>query len=283
MLKTISAASLTLLLTSVAAPALAQSAPDWSGPYIGVFGGYQETQDDRNETLLFDRDLDGAFDDTVTTTGGANAFSRGFCADQVSASGGGSAAAPGVCDDDGSGVEAGVKVGYDMQFGRWVVGAVGELSGVDAEDSVTGFSTTPAYYSFTRSLDHMAALRARVGYAAGPAMFYVTGGAAYGKIENSFVTNNGANSFTEMSSEDDADGYQFGGGLEWRLAPNLTLNGEYIYTDLEAGEYIIRAGDTGATPATNPFLLGNPAGTDMTRSADDFKLHSFRIGMNVRF
>lgn len=276
MLKTVSVASAALLLTGVAAPALAQTAPDWSGPYIGVFGGHVESRDDKNETLVFDRDLDGEYDDTVTTSGGDDAFTS-FCADQIS-----SGAKP--CDSDGSGVEGGVRLGYDMQFGRWVVGAVGEVAGSDAEDSVTGFSSTPAYYSFTRTLDHTAALRARVGYAAGPALIYATGGAAYGKVENSFVTSNTANSFTVTTDEDDADGYQFGGGVEWRLAPSLTVTGEYIYSDLETGEYNIRVAGNGTTPATNPFILApNTTGTDMTRSGDSFKTHAFRLGMNVRF
>jgi outer membrane immunogenic protein len=277
MLKTISAASLTLLLTGVAAPALAQSAPDWSGPYIGVFGGVVDTHDDRTETLVFDRDLDGSYDDTVVTSGGADAFGPGFCADQISGG------AP-RCDRDPQGVEGGVKLGYDMQFGRWVIGAVGEVAGADVEDSVTGFSTTPAYYSFSRKLDHMAALRARVGLAAGPALVYATGGAAYGKVENRFTTNNTANSFTATTDEDNADGYQFGGGVEWRLAPSLTVTGEYIYSDLETGEYNIRVASNGTTPATNPFILApNTTGTDMTRSGDSFKSHAFRIGMNMRF
>lgn len=277
MLKTVSAASLAILMAGVAAPALAQSAPDWSGPYIGVFGGFIQPDEEANETLLFDRDLDGEYDDTVTTSGGADAFGPGFCADQASSGNT-------RCDDDASGVEGGVKLGYDMQFGRWVVGAVGEVAGVDAEDSVTGFSSTPAYYSFTRNLDHMAALRARVGYAAGPALIYATGGAAYGKVENSFVTSNTANSFTVTADEDDADGYQFGGGVEWRLAPNLTFTSEYLYSDLETGEYTIRVAGNGTTPATNPFILApNTTGTDMIRSNDSFKTHSFRIGMNVRF
>ena len=277
MRKSVFAASMALLLSGVAAPALAQSAPDWSGPYIGVFGGFVEPNEDENETLLFDRDLDGSYDDTVVTAGGANAFGPGFCAGQAS-----SGVQP--CDSDGTGVEGGVRLGYDMQFGRWVVGAVGEMAGADVEDSVTGSSTTPAYYSFTRKLNHTAALRARVGFAAGPALVYATGGAAYGKIENKFATSNAANSFTATADEDDADGYQFGGGLEWRVAPSLTLTGEYIYSDLETGDYNIRVASNGATPATNPFILApNTTGTDMIRSSDSFKTHAFRIGMNVRF
>jgi len=135
----------------------------------------------------------------------------------------------------------------------------------------------------TRDLQHAAALRARIGYAMGPVLVYGTGGVAYGKIQNSFFTTNGANSFTEQTSEDDADGYQYGAGIEWKLAPNLSLVTEYLYTSLEAGDYVVRAGPGTAGP-TNPFILPpNTAGTDIARSNGDFNYHGFRLGMNVRF
>lgn len=279
MIKTLSATTLALLLAGVAAPAMAQSAGDWSGPYIGVFGGHLEQDDDANEQAVFDRDFDGDFDDQVVLSGsGADAFSPGSC------DGTPSRPTPGVCDRDPGGVEGGVRIGWDMQFGNWVVGAVGEMAAVKAEDSVTSFSTTPASYNFTRQLEHTAALRARVGYAYGPALGYVTAGPAYGKVNNRFFTTNGANSFTERSNEDDADGFQAGAGVEWRLAPSLTLTGEYMYTALDTGDYVIRVGNNGTTPATNPFILApNTAGTDMTRSGDQFRMHAFRIGMNVQF
>jgi outer membrane immunogenic protein len=274
----LSAAALALVLAAGASPALAQSAPDWSGFYVGIHGGFLDSDEDESETLVFDRDFDGGFDDTVVLNGTTNdAFSPGYCAGQAST------AVPGSCDDDADGVEAGVRVGYDMQFGSWVVGAVAEVAATDAEDSVTGFSTTPARYAFTRDLEHTAALRLRAGYAMGPALIYATGGVAYGKIENRFSTSNGANSFVVQTDEDDADGHQFGGGVEWRLAPNLTLVGEYLYTTLEAGDYVVRAGP-GTAPATNPFILPpNTVGTDIARSNPDFETHAFRLGMNVRF
>lgn len=273
----LAAAAAALLTAAGASPVLAQS-QDWTGFYAGVHGGFVTTDDEDGETLVFDRDFDGDFDDTVVLSGsGANAFSPGYCA------GAGSSAAPTSCDDDADAAEGGVRLGYDMQFGPFVAGIVGDWQATNAEDSVTGFSTTPANYVFTRELESTAALRARLGYAFGPALVYATGGVAYGKVDNSFRTTNGANSFTEMMDEDDADGFQYGGGLEWRLAPNLSFVGEYLYTDLEAGEYVVRAGP-GTAPATNPFILApNAAGTDISRSGSDFRTHSFRVGMNVRF
>lgn len=273
------AAGLSLLLAGVAAPALAQSSPDWSGPYIGVYMGGIENHEEAGETLVFDRDLDGVFGEQVTTAANANAFAPGFCQ--------GGALTPeaaGGCDKDDRGVEGTIRAGYDWQFGPFVAGLLAEWSAVDVSDTVTGFSSTPANYVFTRELNDMAALRARVGFATGPALVYITAGAAYAGVENSFRTTNTANSFVVQNDEDDADGWQAGGGLEWRLAPNLSVTGEYLYSNLTAGDYVLRVGNTGTTPATNPFILApNTTGTDMTRSNNDIELHALRIGMNVRF
>jgi outer membrane immunogenic protein len=279
MIKSISAASLAVLLAGVASPALAQSAPDWTGPYIGVYGGALENNEDAGESLIFDRDFDGEFDDTVVLSGTTNsAFSPGSCDGAASAQAAGSG-----CDVDPTGIEGSIRAGYDMQFGPLVVGLVGELSAVDLEDSVTSFSTTPAAYVFTRQVEQMAAIRARVGFPVGPALVYATAGAAKAKVENSFRTTNTANSFVERVNEDDADGYQLGGGVEWRLAPNLSVTGEYLYSNLQPGDYVVRVGPGTAGP-TNPFILPpNTAGTDMTRSNDGLELHALRIGMNVRF
>ncbi|KQY95579.1 MULTISPECIES: outer membrane protein [unclassified Brevundimonas] len=279
MYKTLSAASLAVLLAGVAAPALAQSAPDWSGPYIGVYGGVAENNEDAGEGLVFDRDLDGQFDDTVVLNGTTtNAFTPGSCDGAATAQAVGNG-----CDIDPTGVEGSIRAGYDMQFGPIVVGLVGELSAVDLEDSVTSFSSTPAAYVFTRQVEQMAALRARIGFPVGPALFYATAGAAKAKVENSFRTTNTANSFTETVNENDADGYQLGGGVEWKLAPNLSLTGEYLYSNLQPGDYVVRAGP-GTAPATNPFILApNTVGTDITRSNDGLELHALRVGMNVRF
>lgn len=279
MYRTLSAASLAVLLAGVAAPALAQSAPDWSGPYIGVYGGVVENNEDAGEGLVFDRDFDGQFDDTVVLSDGTtNAFGPGSCDGAAT----GNAAGNG-CDVDPTGVDGSIRAGYDMQFGPLVVGLVGELSAVDLEDSVTSFSNTPAAYVFTRQVDQMAAIRARIGFPVGPALLYATGGAAKAKVENSFRTTNTANSFTETVNEADADGYQLGAGVEWRLANNLSVTGEYLYSNLQADDHVVRAGPGTAGP-TNPFILPpNTTGTDMMRSNDGLELHALRIGMNVRF
>jgi len=286
MTRVITASAAALLLAAGAAPAMAQSwmpnwdgpAPNWTGLYAGVYGSGTSTNDDENERLRFDRNLDGNFGDTVTTSANADAFSPGSCDGAAKSS----LPADG-CDDDSNGVEGGGRIGYDYQFGSFVVGAVAEYSGVKAEDSVTSYSTTPAFYVFERDVNNIAALRARVGYAYGPALIYATGGAARAEMTNRFYSSNGQNSFTATVNDDKADGYQAGGGIEYALAPHLTVTGEYIYTSLEASDFNIRVG-RGVAIATNPFILPpNTTGTDIQRSNGRFGLHAIRIGMNYRF
>lgn len=274
-------------LLATASAASAQSMVDrftytpdtWTGPYVGAFGGFTKQNGDNDETLRFDKNLDGAYGDRVALSGsGADAFSPGFCDGNAY----GPVATQG-CDGDSLGVSAGVRLGYDYQIGSFVVGAVADIGGVNQEDSVTGFSTTPASYTFTRTLEGMAAIRARVGYAYGPALAYVTGGYAKAKIDNDFTTSNGANSFRASVNDDDADGYQLGGGVEVALAEHVTLTGEYLYASLDAGDHVIRVGP-GTAPATNPFILApNTTGTDMIRSNSKFGVHAFNIGVNYRF
>lgn len=277
MTKTITLTVATAALVLAAGGAHAQT-QDWTGPYVGLYGAATQTNDQSDERLRFDRNLDGRFGDTVVTTAGADAFSPGSC-DGAPFNG----VAANGCDGDATGAQAGVVAGYDMQFGAFVVGGVLDYSAVDAEDSVTSFSSTPASYTFSRKLDNLAAARVRLGYAMGPALIYGTGGVASGEMTNRFYTSNTANSFTVRDEDDRADGYQAGGGVEYRLAPNLSVTGEYLYTSLDAPEYVVRVGQ-GTAPATNPFVLApNTTGTDMNRSNGRFGLHAVRIGMNYRF
>lgn len=266
-------AATAVLALGGASSAQAQSS-DWSGLYVGAHAGMSMQEDTDGETVRFDTNLDGAYGDTVRTAAGANAFSPGFC------NGAALASTPGGCPEEDSGFEFGARLGYDWQFGNFVMGVVAEGSKTNVRDSVTAYSTTPAFYTFTRKLDSVIAVRLRGGYAFGDNLIYATGGAARGQIDKSFFTSNTANSFRQSSS-DDADGYQLGGGFERKLTNDVTLGLEYIYTNLEDDGSTVRV--AGPAPATNPFLLVNANGTDMRRSEDEFNIHSVRVTASYRF
>ena len=263
-------------LAALATPAFAQSEDkQWEGAYIGGSIGIPAQENDKGETVLFDTNRDGEFGDTVRTSSGADAFSPGFC----NAAANGRTPAEG-CRSDKDGIEYNIRGGYDMQNGNIVYGVVFEGGTSDARDSVTAFSTTPAFYTLTREIDYSLGARLRVGYAAGGALFYATGGGAYAKIKNSFSTSNTANSFANNGNTKSL-GYAAGGGAEVKIAKNLSLGLEYLYTNYTEDKYRINVGPGTASP-TNPFLLVS-GGTDFRRSERDFDTHNIRVTAAYRF
>jgi outer membrane immunogenic protein len=257
------------------------TAQTWKGVYVGGAVGGALQSDDAAETLAFDTNLDGVFSDTVRTAAGVNAFSPGFCG------GAAATALPSAgCADDEDGVDFGGRVGYDWSSGMFVVGGVAELSWADITDSVSAFSTTPAFYTQTRTMDMLASFRARAGVGGARALVYGTGGFAQGWIEQRFSTSNTVNTFVAVNQDGDgerqgASGYQFGGGVEFALGGRMRLFGEYLWTSLDnRDESTIRA--QGPAPATNPFILTNASGTDLRRT-ERFEWQSLRAGVSYRF
>lgn len=277
MIKSLVAAASVAALTAVAMPATAQ---DWSGFYIGGQAGWLAPSQDDGERILFDTNLDGTYGDTVRTGAGADAFSPGFCGGTPN----GNNAAAGCTDDDDGAGEFGVRAGYDIHTaGGWVLGLVGEWSSTSAEDAVTGFSTTPASYTFQREVTSVAAIRARIGYAMDTWLPYVTAGYATAQVDETYSTSNTANSFTPTSGDTDADGFQIGGGIEKKLTDSFTVGVEYLYSDLDVNDSLVVRTGPGTAPATNPFLIVNPMGTNQIRSSDSIELHSFRVTAAFRF
>jgi len=261
----------------LATPASAQDADDWTGFYVGGQLGYGLRTGGNNETILFDTNLDGAYGDTVNTSGNTNAFSPGFCDEAAN----GPTPADG-CDGDRNGLEGGVHAGFDFQTGGgFVIGGVVDYTRTRLRDSVSAFSTTPARYTMTRRLRDVMTIRARAGFASGRTLFYATGGLAYGNVRNSFTTSNAANSFTDNGNEH-GWGYVLGGGIERKLGSNFSVGVQYLYRTVDAGDYVVRAGP-GTAPLTNPFRIVNPNGTDFSRSRDNFTSHGVQLTASYRF
>ena len=271
------AATGALTLALAAAPAQAQDAPDgdeFTGFYVGGSVGYTVQKNDVGESILFDAGRNGSFGDTITEAGGGNAFAPGFC------NGAATSTANLACKNDKDGVEYYARLGFDKQMGKVVLGLVGEFGKSQVRDSVSAFSTTPAFYTMTRELDWNAALRARAGYTVGPkTLVYATGGGAYAKIDHSFATSNTTNSFA-LSGKDNAWGWQAGGGLEQKLSKNISLGVEYLYSRYNDDDARVNVG-TGTAGATNPFVLAG--GTDFARSQNRFDMHSLRATAAFRF
>lgn len=261
-----------VLLALSASPALAQQ---WTGGYISAHIGFSKIPEGSDNTVVFDRDLNGEFDDTIVTAAGANAFSPGFCVGAAS-----SAVPSGGCTQDDSGMDFGGRAGYDWQMGSLAFGLLADVAAVDHTDSLTAFSTTPAFYTFTREINWVGALRARAGFGGERFLVYGTGGPAWADLDRSFASSNTVNTFVE-SDEGMSWGYQLGGGVDFKFNGRWTATGEYLWTNImDEDRYTVRA--QGPAPATNPFILGNANGADLRRE-DALKFGAFRFSLGYRF
>jgi outer membrane immunogenic protein len=279
-MKSMQAMTMAFAATALTMPSLAAAQDNdryFDGFYASGAVGVESVQDG-GDTLVFDIDDDGDFGDTVATSGGDNAFAPGFCS--------GSPTGPEPdCRGNGNEVGYALRVGFDKHLGNgpFVAGLLVEGAKPGIEEFTTGFSGTPASYTFGREIDWAVTARARVGIAPGEgrALFYATGGAGYAKIDRSFDTSNGANSFDPSGGDDWNFGWQAGGGAEVMLTRNIGLGLEYLYSRYNDDDYNVAVGP-GTAPPTNPFLIEN-GGTDIRLSADRFDYHALRATVNLRF
>jgi outer membrane immunogenic protein len=120
-----------------------------------------------------------------------------------------------------SGVIGGAHVGYNFQFNQIVFGLEGDVDGTGVNKSygwgaVTYASQTPVEGS----------IRGRLGFALDRALFYVTGGAAFAGVTNTYQSWFGYNSIGRSLA-----GWTIGGGLEYALFNNWSVRAEYRYAD----------------------------------------------------
>ena len=138
------------------------------------------------------------------------------------------------------GVVGGAQVGYNYQFGQFVIGVETDFQGTSISGGGNNASqalVTSPYYN-TRvggseflapigaltgantSLSWFGTVRGRVGYLVLPTLLiYGTGGFAYGQVDAFGFSNT-------------ATGWTAGGGAEWLFAPNWSAKIEYLYVSL---------------------------------------------------
>ena len=270
------------LMTSVATPAVAQDVVDdrpYNGVYVAVSGGYDVQGNDVGAAIGFDRNLDGTFNDAVTTSTGANAFSTGFCNGRAQDA----SRAPTGCENDRNRASYYGRVGVDRQMGPFVIGLVGEFGKTEIVDYTSAYSTTPANYVFSRAVDWEASGGIRAGLAADQTLFYGVAKFGYARIDHRFTSTNTMNSFTTVVDDRDRKGFIVGGGIESRITKNISIGLEYSYHDYKDKDYKILVG-RGTALANNPFVLApNTTGTVLRRQDDNFRWHSLRGVLGFHF
>jgi outer membrane immunogenic protein len=209
------------------APLMAYVPYSWTGAYVGVHAGYGQLNTKRN---------DSAFGS------GSSSFN--------SSSGGGSYA--GSQHTNASGAMGGVQIGYNRQFGALVAGLEADISAASIKGSTSatgsafssssgsGFGGGSTTLQASSRMNGFGTVRARLGYAADRALFYVTGGLAYAKIKNSVtfaVDTPEWSSFVTSSQSNWKAGWTLGAGMEYALTNNWSVKTEALYYDLGKKNY----------------------------------------------
>jgi outer membrane immunogenic protein len=222
----------------------------WTGFYAGLNAGY-----------VFGND------DDVTTTGQAPG-------NVTNVNGG---ARPGLVALDRSGFTGGGQVGYNWQINGVVFGFETDINYTDQEDgrivTTTALNGVDRLRNDFRSrLDYLGTVRGRLGLAYDRTLFYITGGLAYGDVENSVNLYGPAGQlqFTGRTSGVET-GYVVGGGIEHAFTPNWTLKGEYLYYDL------------GSQTVASNVVAGSGGGGTGYNSRFENDGHMLRMGLNYKF
>jgi outer membrane immunogenic protein len=228
------------------APPVAATAYSWTGFYIGVNGGW-------------------AFDGNGT---GNLIASDPLLAPSIAA--GTMIANRGAKHEGGFG---GGQIGYNWQMNQFVFGLETDIQGADIGKTTTTIvnDLLPIDNSARDHIDWFGTARARLGFAAETALFYVTGGAAYGGVRSSVSTISvpalpGAT--FSGSSSDTRFGWSAGAGVEWAFAPSWSVRAEYLHVDLGRDNVVI----------SDPAF---PGVTATYRFHHEFD--AVRVGVNYKF
>jgi outer membrane immunogenic protein len=171
---------------------------DWTGPFIGLQGGY-------------------AWGNNDTSTENSENGPPVFVFEEDS----------GSLDLDG--FVGGLHVGHNWQSGSLVLGIIGDIEFADMKgDTEVSINDFPLS-DLDGEIDWLGSLRLRAGFAADRALLYATGGLAVGGAELSIDNNL---SDTSADNQETKWGWTIGGGVEYAVTDELSAFLEYRYTDL---------------------------------------------------
>jgi outer membrane immunogenic protein len=114
----------------------------------------------------------------------------------------------------------GGTVGYNWQFGTYVLGLEGDGAFADVSNS----AATPGGVTVAAKVDSLATIRGRFGFAVDQVLFYGTGGLALADTKLS-----GTVGGVTLSDSQTQTGWTAGAGVEWMFTPHWSLKAEYLY------------------------------------------------------
>ena len=208
------------------APTAMVAAHNWTGFYIGGHLGYAQSR-----LRISENDPDGD-EDEVTT-------------------------------DRADGYIAGGQLGFNWQFGQWVIGLEGDLGylGLENRALFTAPGATAPDDEFATRFALYGTATGRLGFSIDRLLAYAKGGFAFARIRHSVIDFEDAESFEFRATR---TGWTAGGGFEYAFTPNWSAKLEYLYMDFgdEAGQ--------------NPFETSESI-------IFDNRVHTVKLGVNYRF
>jgi outer membrane immunogenic protein len=135
-----------------------------------------------------------------------------------------------------SGWLAGAQLGYNWQRQSFVYGLEGDVSLMNLNSSMTTILPVPFPFipnptAMTNAkMDWYGTFRGRLGWTAGPVLFYGTGGVAYGNVELNSTVSNGQTSLSAQAWSARV-GWVAGGGIEYMARPDVIFSVNYQYVD----------------------------------------------------
>ena len=131
-----------------------------------------------------------------------------------------------------SGGIVGGTIGYNYQFGQWLLGGEADLDWSNIQGTFNGTALGgAAAFSLSSQLNWLETTRARVGWVWNRALFYGTAGAALGGVTtNASATAAGA--AITASDTQTRFGWAAGAGVEYAFTNNISAKVEYLHVDL---------------------------------------------------
>jgi len=242
-----------------AASAFSQStSDDWSGVYVGGYAGITVGRTGVNTSTIFD----------------SNGY---FLSSSVPA-----VNAAGARTIESNGFTGGGQIGYNKQFGRFVVGAEADFGAHRINKEILSGDEYPccvSQFEIAQSVktNWLFTARPRVGVTAGPSLLYATGGLAMTDVEYAAVfTDNDSDALETAEFKKTRTGYAAGGGVEVKMSDRWSAKVEYLFADF--GRV---SGTSNNLTIVEEGTVAVPENT-FTHSAR-VKTHNFRFGMNYRF
>lgn len=124
---------------------------------------------------------------------------------------------------------AGGQIGCDVQTGAWVFGIEGQAAWADISGGAPNIFS--AAFQSHSSIDFIASVTGRIGYAWDRVLLYAKGGVAW-VHDKHWQTADSLGGGVLSSGSKSRDGWTVGGGLEWAFAPNWSTKVEYNFMDL---------------------------------------------------